>query len=112
MIVTQQAAVHLGNDYLENLHSIKNQPQRTVKQLIAVTSKLVREQTEIQGISLIDWQDNSWNRTTLLTDRAVQLSTAKAYVISDSVLCIGRISEKPSSAWKEKTDWCVSSSQC
>ena len=54
MIVTQQAAVHLGNDYLENVHATKNQPLRTVKQLFDVTSKLVREQTEIQGISLID----------------------------------------------------------
>ena len=31
MIVTQQVAVHLGNEYLDNLHSTKNQPQRTVK---------------------------------------------------------------------------------
>ena len=39
MIVTQEAAVHLGND----------QPQRTVKQMFDVTRKLVKEQTEIQG---------------------------------------------------------------
>ena len=38
------------------------------------------------------WQENSWKRTTLLTDRAVRLSTAKAYVFSDSVLCVDRIS--------------------
>ena len=44
MIVTQQAAVHLGNDYLESVHSTKNQPQRTVKQLFDVTRKLVRDQ--------------------------------------------------------------------
>ena len=73
MIVTQQAAVHLGNVYFDNLHSTTNQPQRTVKQMFEVTSKLVREQTAIQGISLIDWQENSWKMTTLLTDRAVQL---------------------------------------
>ena len=39
MIVTQQAAVHLGNDYLGNLHSTKDQPQRTVKQVVDVTDK-------------------------------------------------------------------------
>ena len=38
----------------------------------------------------------------LLTDRAVRLSTAKAYVISDSVLCMGRINENPVQAWKVK----------
>ena len=90
----------------------KNQPPRTVKHMFDVSSKLVREQTEIPGISLIDWKENSWKRTTLLTDRAVQLSTAEAYVISDSVLCLGRISENPVSAWKEKIDWFMNSSQC
>ena len=80
----------------------KNQPQRTVKQLFDVTRKLVKEQTEIQGISMINWQDKSSKRTTLLTDRAVQLSTAKAYAFSDPVLCMGRISENPVKAWKEK----------
>ena len=85
MIVTQQAAVHLGDDYLDKLHSTKNQPQRTVKQLFDVTINLVREQKEIQGISLIDCQANSWKGTTLLTDRAVQFSTAKS-------LCVLRFS--------------------
>ena len=32
MSVTLQAAVHLGNDYAENEHSIENQPKRTLKQ--------------------------------------------------------------------------------
>ena len=41
MIVTQQAAVHLGNDYLENLLSTKNLSQRTMEQLFDVTRKLV-----------------------------------------------------------------------
>ena len=33
MSVTLQAAVNLGNDYAENLHYIKKQPKRTLKQL-------------------------------------------------------------------------------
>ena len=86
MIVTLQAAVHLGKDYLENLYSTKNQPQRTVKLLFDVTRKLIRDHKEIQGISVIDWQANSWKRTTLSTDRAVRLSTAK------ESLCILRLS--------------------
>ena len=112
MLVTQHAAVHLGNDYLENLHSTKNQSQRTMKQLFEVTRKLVSEQTEIQGVSLTDWQEKSWKRTTLLNDRAVQLSTAKAYVFSESVLCMGRIPDTPASAWREKVDWFMNSPQC
>ena len=60
---------------------------------------------------MINWQENSWRRTTLLTDRAVRLSTAKASVLSDSVLCMGRISENHVKAWKEKIDWFMNSSQ-
>ena len=89
-----------------------NQPHRTVKQLFDGTRKLVREKTEIRGISLIYWHENSRKRTTLLTDQAVRLSTAKAYVFSDSVLCMGRISESPVSAWKEKVDRFMNSSHC
>ena len=95
MTVTVQAAVHLGNDHWENPLSTKNQPQRTVKRLFDVTKKLVRDRKEMQGISMIIWLDNSWKRTTLMTDTAVRLSTAKAYVFSDSVMCMGRISENP-----------------
>ena len=93
-------------------HSTKNQPQRAVKQWFDVTRKLVRDQTEIQGTSMINGQEKSWKRTTLLSDRAVRLSTAKSYVFSDSVLCMGRISDNPVSAWKEETDRFMNSSQC
>ena len=53
-----------------------------------------------------------WQRTTLLTDKAVQFAIAKSYVFSDSVLCMGRISENPVKAWKEKIDWFMDSLQC
>ena len=86
MLVTQQAAVHLGNDSLENLNSTKNQSQRTMKQLFDVTRKLVSERTEILGISLINTQEKSWKRTTLLNDRAVQLSTAKVYAWEEFII--------------------------
>ena len=102
----------IGNDNLENSHSTKNQPQRTVKQLFDVTRKLIRDQTEIQGVSMINWQENSWTRTTLLTDLAVLSSTAKAYEFSYSELCMGRINENSVKAWKGKIDWLMNSSQC
>ena len=57
-------------------------------------------------------QENSWKRTTLLTDRAFWLSTAKNHVFSDSALCMGRISENPVSAWKEKINRFMNSPQC
>ena len=46
-------------------------------------------------------------RSTLLNDKAVKLPTAKVYVFSDSVLCLGdRIAEYPRSvaSWQDKID--------
>ena len=100
MTATLQATVHLGNDYVENLHSTKNQSKRTLKQLFNVTGKLMKDQIEIHGVSAINWQQQTWQRTTLLTDKAVRLSNAKTYVFSDSVLCMGGIRQNPVKAWK------------
>ena len=68
-------------------------------------------ETEIQEISLIDWQGNPWKRTTLLTDRAVQFATAKTYVLSDSVLCMGGISAKSRKRMEGKIVSFMNSSQ-
>ena len=65
--VTLQAAVHRGKDYSENLRSIKNQSMRSLKQLFHVNGKLNQE--EITSIPVIDWQQQMWQRTTLLTDK-------------------------------------------
>ena len=59
----------------------------------------------IYGISTIDCNTIPWVRSTLLNDKVVELSTAKVYVFSDSVLCLGgRNAEYPRSvkSWKEK----------
>ena len=57
MLIAQQAAIHLGNEFTGNLRATKNQPQRTVKQVFDVTRKLVKEKKEIQGISMVNWQE-------------------------------------------------------
>ena len=53
---------------------------------------------------LIDWNTLPWVRSTLSNDRAVELLTAKVYVFSDSVLCLGKIAEYrlPVTSWKDK----------
>ena len=48
-------------------------------------------------ISTIYWNTIPWIRTILLNDRAVKLSTAKVCVFPDSVLCLGKIQEYPTS---------------
>ena len=71
-----------------------------MNQLSDVTKKLVSEQTEIHGISLIDWQEKSWKRTILFNDHekeAVQLSTAKILTEIQNMMtetqCLGNFQE-------------------
>ena len=55
MSVTHQAAVHLGQDYTDNLRSTKNQPLKSVKQWSQTTERLVEDKVETTGLSTIDW---------------------------------------------------------
>ena len=58
--VTLQAAVYLGTDSTENLRSIKNQPKKNLRQLFQATQKLITDQTEITGITTIDWRQRMY----------------------------------------------------
>ena len=82
------------------------------KTIVRCDKEVITDLKENQGVSMIDWHQRSWKRTALLTDREVRLSTSKTYVFSDSVLCMGRICQNPVSAWKEKIEWFMNSSQC
>ena len=62
----------------------------------------------------INWEDSSWKQLSLVSDEEViSLSHTKVFVFSDSVLCLGKMSENPesNSAWEEKLTWFKSSSQ-
>ena len=103
--VTLQAAVHLGRDYSQNSRSVKNQSSTSVEQLFRTTKKSITDQTEIASLSTIEWDVPMWRATTLLTDQAVQIMNSKTNVFSDSVFCLGRISDQPVQAWKNKIQW-------
>ena len=98
IFVTLHASVHLGQDYTENLRSTENQPKKSLRQL------MVSDQTEITGLTTIDWQQRMWRETTLLTDRADQFATEKkTFVFSDSVLFLGgKFSTRSRRQWFHK----------
>ena len=73
------AAVHLGKIFWDP----------TMKQMFEVSQRLIKDQPEIFGVSQISWQTHPWERTSLLSDEAIRFSTAKVYVFSESVLCLG-----------------------
>ena len=39
-----------------------------MRQIFQVTLKLISDQTEITGLTTIDWQQPTWRETSLLTD--------------------------------------------
>ena len=87
-------------------------PKNTIKwKLFDVTQKLILTREDISGISTIHWDTQPWERTSLLSDRAVQLSTAKVYVFSDSVLWLGKVHQHSEAIdkWREKIQWFIDS---
>ena len=105
MYVTLQAAVHLGRDFLENLRFTKNQLLMSVKQLFQVTGKLIMDQTDISGLTTINYKEPRWRSTTLLCVKAIGMTNVKTYVFADSVLCLWSMSDQPVEAWKNKIKW-------
>ena len=58
----------------------------------------------------IQWEKDSWKRLSSLGDETViNLQSAKVYVFSDSVLCLGKIHSHPESneAWKKRIGWII-----
>ena len=73
-----------------------------------ISTRLVSEQDEISGLETIGLENHSWKYLSLIGDeRVVNLQRTKVYVFSDSVLCLGKIHEKPQSntAWEQRLEW-------
>ena len=108
---TAKAAVHLGQDYQENLRTTKNTDFEKVKELFDISQKLILNQNdEIFGISTIEWNTVPWMRTlsnAKVRFYFVKLSKAKVRFYFDSVLYLGKIHENPRSmeTWKQKIEW-------
>ena len=86
---TLQAAVHLGQDYHMDLRFVKSHLWNTVAQLFV-------------GVTTIDFKELTWRSTRSLCSRAYQITNAKTYIFSDSVLCVRKIGDDPITTWKSK----------
>ena len=68
----------------------------------------------MKWVQLINWEHSSWKYLSLIGDEGgITLSHANVYVFSDSVLCLGKMSENPQSntVWENRLTWFKSSSQ-
>ena len=105
MSVTMESAVFMGKNYLDNCHSIANTKDLTLKQMFDISTRLVSEQDEISGLETIGWENHSWKHLSLIgEERIINLQLTMVYVLSDSVLCLGKIHEIPQSndAWEDR----------
>ena len=86
--VTLHAAVHkiFGES---TIYQESNQILKSVKELFRVTEKLIKGQREVGGLTTIDDKEPAWRSTTLLCDKAIEITNAKTCVFADSVLCLG-----------------------
>ena len=115
MTVTMESAVFMVKNCSDNLHSIKNTEDLSMKQMFDISEKLITEQSdEIYGVNTMNSDDSSWKHLSLIGDEEViSLLHTKVYVFSDSVLCLGKVTENPQSntVWEDKLTWFKSSSQ-
>ena len=96
MSVTLESAVFMGKNLSDNWHSIKNTKDLTMKQMFDISANLVSDQDEIYGVKTIDLENSPWKYLSLIGDeQVISLQRTKVYVFSDSVLCLGKIHEKP-----------------
>ena len=108
MSATLDAAVHLGQNYLENLFYQKSDTMND--------KTIVRRVTEVDHRSNRDSRDiKDWlahrplTKDNFVEGHGSQLSTAKVCVFSDSVLCLSKMNPHPESidAWKKKILLCT-----
>ena len=88
-----------------NLRYVKNHLWNSVGQLFIETGKLIREQKEITGVNTMNFKELTWMSTTSLYSKVYQITNAKTYVFSDTVLCVGKVEDDPVATWKSKIEW-------
>ena len=105
MATTLNAATFRGKNFSTVQSVVKNSEDLTLKQMFDITTQLVNDQDEINGLDKIEWEKYSWTRLSLIGDETViSLQRTKVYVFSDSVLCLGKVLQHPESneAWKNR----------
>ena len=94
MASTMKAAIHLGPSYIENLEAYKNTNFEEFQKLFGITQKLILDHSEeILYVKPIECTTPSCTRSTLSHDQVIKWTKAKVSVCSDSVLCLGKMSD-------------------
>ena len=70
-------------------------------------SKCLKNWSRIKksNLTTIDYKELTWSATSLICEKAFEITNAKTYVFADSVLCLGSMRDEPIEAWKKKMKW-------
>ena len=86
--------------------SVQNEKRITLKQMFEMLLRAtINNDEEVYCLDKIEYQRNTWTQLSLINDPVViGLQSAKVYVFSDSVLCLGKVLQHPecNQAWKDR----------
>ena len=105
MATTFNAVTFMGKSYSTMQNVVQNEEKITLKQMFDITAQMIHNDEEIYCLDKIEYQRNTWTQLSLINDPVViGLQSAKVYVFSDSVLCLGKILQHPecNEAWKDR----------
>ena len=96
MATTLNAATFMGKSYSTMQNVVQNEQKITLKQMFDITAQMINNDEEIYCLDKIEYQRNTWTQLSLINDPVViGLQSAKVYVFSDSVLCLGKVLQHP-----------------
>ena len=105
MATTLNAVTFMGKSYSTMQNVVQNEEKITLKQMFDITAQTIHNDEEIYCLDKIVYQRNTWTQLSLINDPVViGLQSAKVYVFSDSVLCLGKVLQHPecNEAWKSR----------
>ena len=106
MLASMKAAIHMGPDCTEILEVYKNTNFEELQNLFDIHQKLVPyKQAEILNVKTIDCASPSRTRWSLAHDQAIKWFKAKVRVYSDSVFCLGKVTDLQMQIENGKVKW-------
>ena len=105
MATSLNAVTFMGKSYSTMQNVVQNEENLTLKQMFDITAQTIHNEEEIYCLDKIVYQRNTWTQLSLINDPVViGLQSAKVYVFSDSVLCLGKVLQHPecNEAWKNR----------
>ena len=105
MATTLNAATFMGKNYSTMQNVVQNEENITLKLMFDITAQTIHNDEEIYCLDNIEYQRNIWTQLSLINDPLViGFQSAKVYVFSDSVPCLGKVLQHPecNEAWKNR----------